>query len=296
MAPAFSTPRSFSRRIMLAVSLAMSVPVSTEMLTSAFFMATTSLIPSPMTPTVCPFALRACTTLDLSSGLRRAKMLVVSTATLSSSSDMSSICGPTRMFSVGMPICSQTCLDTYSLSPVRTLTVIPYSFMSSIACLAVGLTGSVKTRNPAMMRSVSSASENSVFPDGMYLCVIPSTRIPFMLYHSTSPIMSLTVFSSRGWMSLFWSRYPVEMERISGMAPLEIMMLTSSSCLTMTVALLLTKSNGTSPMYSNCSTSSRSPSSSSAYSSRAQSIWFVADFRLWALRQESSSTEWLGFP
>ena len=86
------------------------------------------------------------------------------------------------------------------------------------------------------------------------------------------------------------------MERISGMAPLEIMMLTSSSCLTTTVALLLTKSKGTSPTYSYCSTSSSRPSSSSAYSSRAQSIWLVADFRLWALRQDSSSTEWLGLP
>ena len=54
--PSSSTLRSFSRRIMPAVSFAMSTAVSTEMPTSACFRGGESLMPSPMYPTVCPIS------------------------------------------------------------------------------------------------------------------------------------------------------------------------------------------------------------------------------------------------
>ncbi|MCY1466669.1 hypothetical protein D9M71_850460 [compost metagenome] len=52
MTPSSSTIRLFSRRMMSADSLAMSVPLSTEMPTSASRSAGASLMPSPRKPTV----------------------------------------------------------------------------------------------------------------------------------------------------------------------------------------------------------------------------------------------------
>ena len=123
----------------------------------------------------------------------------------------------------------------------------------------------------------------------------PRTRMPLALYHSIIPMISLIFFSSRGCISRFSSRYAEEMPSISGIAPLVIIMSTSSPRPTTTVALLLSKSKGTSPTDWYASTSSESRNSS-AYSWRAQSIWLVADLRFLALRAEYSSTVWLELP
>ena len=153
-----------------------------------------------------------------------------------------------------------------------------------MADLAVGLTGSVNTTKPSKIRSHSSAAVTPV-PSGMNLWATARTRIPLVLYHSTSPMMSLTVISSRTWMSLFSSMYPVDMLSISATAPFVIIMSTSSFFSTTTDALLLMKSKGTSATNLYASSSSSSPSSS-AYSSIAQSIWFVDEVRFLLLRQE----------
>ena len=71
--------------------------------------------------------------------------------------------------------------------------------------------------------------------------------------------------------------------------------MTCSSFLTTTVVLLRVKSNGTSATYSYASLSSSMPLSA-AYSSMAQSIWFVADLRFQLLMALKSSTFLLGLP
>ena len=59
MMPSSRTSRLFSSRMMSADSLATSTAVSTEMPTSAAFIASTSLMPSPMKPDDVPLPAQA---------------------------------------------------------------------------------------------------------------------------------------------------------------------------------------------------------------------------------------------
>ena len=68
MIPSSRTSRLFSRRMMSADSLATSTAVSTEMPTSAAFIARTSLMPSPMNPTTWPWLRRVLMTFSFWSG------------------------------------------------------------------------------------------------------------------------------------------------------------------------------------------------------------------------------------
>ena len=76
---------------------------------------------------------------------------------------------------------SQIALVTYSLSPVRTITLTPYEFKRSIADLALSFGGSKNPINPKNVILDSSFTENSEIFSMSVFWQTPITLIPCML-------------------------------------------------------------------------------------------------------------------
>ena len=176
--PSSSTIRLFSSRMMSAVSLAMSAPLSTEMPTSASRSAGASLIPSPRKPTVRPLACSALTTRDFCSGVSLEKIVVNCTASRSVASSIASTSRPTSGVPGSRPTSRQTLTVTTGLSPVSTFTATPCSCSARMAGAALSLGGSKKVRKPRTTRSTSSAMRYSAltWSVGIWRVATISTR------------------------------------------------------------------------------------------------------------------------
>ena len=125
MTPCSNTIRSFSNKIISADSFAISTAVSTEIPTSASFMADASLIPSPINPTVWPFSRNAWTIRVFCSGESFANTFVVSTTCASCESVSNSISEPSSKLSTFNPTWRQIQRVTASLSPVNIFVETP---------------------------------------------------------------------------------------------------------------------------------------------------------------------------
>ena len=144
--PSTSTRSDFSSRTASADSLATSTAVSTEMPTSAALSASTSLMPSPMKPTVWPWAFNERMTCSFWAGVRRARMSASIAALSKASLSIAASCVPVTTRVTGMPTSWQTLRETSSLSPVRILARTPRSRRPARAVAAVSLGGSKKAR------------------------------------------------------------------------------------------------------------------------------------------------------
>ena len=97
ISPFSNTNKSLSKRITSATSLAISTAVSTEIPTSATFRDGASLIPSPIYPTLCPFAFNNRIIRAFCSGDSFAKIVVFSASIAKVASSISSISVPNKI-------------------------------------------------------------------------------------------------------------------------------------------------------------------------------------------------------
>ncbi|SUJ00981.1 Uncharacterised protein [Sphingobacterium spiritivorum] len=158
MTPFLNMVRSFSNKIISALSLAISTAVSTLIPTSDSLRAAASLIPSPIKPTVCPFSRSACTTLTFCRGLSLANTEISSTCFFNSSADSISSSSPSMMLRIGIPTSRHILRVTISLSPVSTFIAIPNSCKPFILGAAEGLAGSRKPIKPVSISLFSSST------------------------------------------------------------------------------------------------------------------------------------------
>ena len=143
--PSNSTLRSFSSNIISAVSFAISTAVSTEIPTSEFVNAGLSFIPSPIYPTTFPFCFKTLTILAFCIGESFANILFLFNNLDSATSDNVSILFPVMISFEFIPALLQTHLVTSTLSPVRTITLIPALFNHSISSFALSF---IRSRKP----------------------------------------------------------------------------------------------------------------------------------------------------
>ena len=144
--PFSKTIRSFSSRMISALSLAMSTAESTEIPISDSRSAAASLIPSPKKPTVFFCICRSWMISTFCIGVSLEKMLPFATAFILSSSLIFSNSGPVTAVEVSIPTWREMVFTTASLSPESTLTSTPCSCSCLMACAADSLGGSRKAR------------------------------------------------------------------------------------------------------------------------------------------------------
>ncbi|MNR14708.1 hypothetical protein D3C85_1311970 [compost metagenome] len=144
--------------MMSAASFEISTAESTEIPTSAARRAGASLMPSPMNPTVLPWARRLRTMRSLWAGVRRANTLASRTASASCASSMASISAPRQTLRTSNPTSRQTFWVTSSTSPVSTLTSMPEALSAASAGPVDSLGGSRNAIYPTSTRSDSSAT------------------------------------------------------------------------------------------------------------------------------------------
>ena len=176
--PSVSTPKSFSRRIISAVSFVMSTAVSTDIPTSALCIDGASFIPSPMYPTTLPASFKTRTILAFWIGESFANTLVFFKFLLSAASDSFSTLLPSIILSVLIFTFSQIAFVTYSLSPVSTITLIPSLFNLSISSFALSFGGSKNPIKPIKTIFDSSFIENSFIFTISFFCATATTLSP----------------------------------------------------------------------------------------------------------------------
>ena len=159
MTPLSRTFKLFSNKMIELASLVISAAVSTEIPTSAVRKAGASLMPSPIKPTVWPAAWMVSMIRDFCIGFNFANRLVFAAFSANSSSDRWSISVPNKYSSASIPTSRQTFCATIALSPVNTLTLMPWPCKEAIAVFAVSFAGSKKPIKPIMIMSCSSSTE-----------------------------------------------------------------------------------------------------------------------------------------
>ena len=123
--PSSRTIKSFSSKIMSALSFAMSTAESTEMPTSDSLNAAASLMPSPRNPTVLFCFCKIWIISTFCMGVSLAKSVPFCTAALFSSSVISLNSPPVYIMVESIPTCLEIVLTTASLSPDNTFISIP---------------------------------------------------------------------------------------------------------------------------------------------------------------------------
>ena len=146
--PSSNTFKSFSKSIISADSFAMSTAVSTEIPTSEFISEGLSFIPSPIYPTIFPASFKSLTILAFWIGESLANILTLFNIRITAWSDNLSISLPNMIFLELIFTLLQIHRVTSALSPVRTITLIPWLFNFSIAILALSLGGSREPIKP----------------------------------------------------------------------------------------------------------------------------------------------------
>ena len=144
--PFSSTIRSFSSRMMSALSLAISTAESTEIPMSDSRRAAASLIPSPRNPTVLLLFCRSWMISAFCIGVSFEKMLHFITASSLASLLIFSSSGPVTESEVLIPTCLEIAFTTASLSPESTFTSTPCSCSCLMASEADSFGGSRKAR------------------------------------------------------------------------------------------------------------------------------------------------------
>ena len=196
--PCSKTIKSFSNKIISADSFATSTAVSTEIPISLTFIATASLMPSPINPTVWPFSRKIDTTRAFWFGVNLANTSVVSATFASSSSLILSKSDPSNILRTVKPTCLQIVEVTFSLSPVKIFVETPCSFNALIASAADFLAGSRKAKYPINTMSHSSCTPNVLVGEGLFFFAIARTRKPLLFRPSTVFRIRLRIFSSNG--------------------------------------------------------------------------------------------------
>ena len=98
---------------------------------------------------------------------------------------------PSNIFLTSNPTCLHTVRVTFSLSPVKILVAIPYSFKARIAYAVDSFGGSKKARYPSNTISHSSFTPKVPTGDGLLFCAIPRTLNPLSFNSSTVFIIRL---------------------------------------------------------------------------------------------------------
>ena len=162
--PSNNTLKSFSNRIISAVSFAISTAVSTDTPTSELVSAGLSLIPSPIYPTIFPACFNTLTILAFCIGESFANILFLFSNRNNAMSESLSILLPKIISLEFIPTLLQTHLVTSALSPVSTITLIPALFNLFIDSFALYFGGSKNPMNPSNTMFFSSeTSKLSIF-------------------------------------------------------------------------------------------------------------------------------------
>ena len=176
--PSNKTCKSFSRRIISADSFAISTAVSTDTPTSEFISDGLSLIPSPIYPTIFPASFRSLTTRAFWIGESFANILVLFKSLFTAWSDSLSRSEPMTIWGDFIPTLSHTHFVTSTLSPVKTITLIPFLFNFSIEDLALSFGGSRNPINPIRTIFFSSSTPKSDVLFKSFFWQIATTRRP----------------------------------------------------------------------------------------------------------------------
>ena len=153
-----------SSKVISLASFATEVPVPIESPTLAWFRAGASLVPSPVTATICPSFWSSSTNRCLSVGRARHMTFSFFTRSKASSSGSASKSVPVMMFSsvssgFQMPIWRAISRAVAVVSPVTILTWMPAFKHSATAAGTSSRTGSEIATNPRKMSPVSANSE-----------------------------------------------------------------------------------------------------------------------------------------
>ena len=144
--PSSNTIRSFSSRMISALSLAISTAESTDMPISDWRRAPASLIPSPRKPTVLPCSCNREIIYVFWNGVSLENKVVFFTASFNAVSSISSTSNPLREWLVSIPTWRAMAFTTISLSPDKILTTTPCAYNCSIASATEGFGESRKAR------------------------------------------------------------------------------------------------------------------------------------------------------
>ena len=155
--PSSNTIKSFSNKIISALSLAISTAESTDIPMSDWRNAPASLIPSPKNPTVLPCSCNREMICVFCNGVSFENKVVSFTAFFNVVSSIFSISIPVRKWLVSIPTCRAIAFTTTSLSPDRIFTATPCAYNCSMASAAEGFGGSRKARYPISTISFSSS-------------------------------------------------------------------------------------------------------------------------------------------